>query len=48
MRQPFHFHEMFVDNAVTFGHQVRTVALNYSLYAQEKNIKRNKAKSKMQ
>jgi hypothetical protein len=31
--QPSHFHEMFVGNTVTFGHQARTVALNYSLEA---------------
>jgi hypothetical protein len=46
--QPSHFHEMFVDNVVTSGHQARTVALNYFLEAQEKKIKRNKAKSKRQ
>jgi hypothetical protein len=46
--QPSHFREMFVDNVVTSGHQARTVALNYFLEAQEKNIKRNKAKSKRQ
>jgi hypothetical protein len=46
--QPSHFHEMFVDNVVTSGHQSRTVALNYFLEAQEKKIKRNKAKSKRQ
>jgi hypothetical protein len=39
---------MFVDNVVTSGHQARTVALNYFLEAQEKNIKTNKAKSKRQ
>jgi hypothetical protein len=39
---------MFVDNAATFGHQDRTVALNYSLEAQEQKIKRNKAKNKRQ
>jgi hypothetical protein len=44
--QPSHFLEMFVDNIVTSGHQARIVALNYSLEEQEKNIKRNKAKSK--
>jgi hypothetical protein len=31
---------MFVDNVVTSGHQARTVALNYSLEAQNKKIKR--------
>jgi hypothetical protein len=46
--QPSHFREMFVDNVVTSGHQARTVALNYFLEAQEKKIKRNKAKSKRQ
>jgi hypothetical protein len=46
--QPSHFREMFVDNTVTSGHQARTVALNYFLEAQEKKIKRNKAKSKRQ
>jgi hypothetical protein len=39
---------MFVDNGVTSGHQARTMALNYFLEAQEKKIKRNKAKSKRQ
>jgi glycine cleavage system pyridoxal-binding protein P len=39
---------MFVDNVVTSGHQAKTVALNYSLQAQEQKIKRNKAKSKRQ
>jgi hypothetical protein len=34
------------NNVVTSGHQARTVALNYSLEAQEKNIKINKANSK--
>jgi hypothetical protein len=48
MSQPSHFCEFFVDNIVTSGHQSRTVALNYSLEAQEKNIKRNKDKSKRQ
>jgi hypothetical protein len=43
--QPSHFCKMFVDNAVTSSHQARTVALNYSLEAQEQKIKRNKAKS---
>jgi hypothetical protein len=37
---------MFVDNDVTSSHQARTVALNYSLEAQEQKTKRNKAKSK--
>jgi hypothetical protein len=37
---------MFVDNTVTSGHQARIVAFNYSLEAQEKKIKINKAKSK--
>jgi hypothetical protein len=37
---------MFVDNVVISGHQTEIVALDYSLEAQEKNIKRNKAKSK--
>jgi hypothetical protein len=46
--QPSHFREMFVDNVVTSGHQARIVALNYFLEAQEKKIKRNKAKSKRQ
>jgi hypothetical protein len=46
--QPSHFREMFVDNVVTSGHQARTVALNYSLEAQKKKIKRNKAKNKRQ
>jgi hypothetical protein len=46
--QPSHFREMFVDNVVTSGHQARTVALNYFLEAQEKKIKRNKAKNKRQ
>jgi hypothetical protein len=46
--QPSHFHEMFVDNIVTSGHQARIVALKYSLEAQEKKIKRNKAKNKRQ
>ena len=45
---PSDFYEMFVDNVVTSGHQANTMALNYFLEAQEKNIKRNKAKSKMQ
>jgi hypothetical protein len=29
--QPSHFHEVFVDNDATSGHQARTVALNFSL-----------------
>jgi hypothetical protein len=48
MSHPSHFHEMFMDNAVTSDHQAKTVALNYSLVAQEKKIKRNKAKNKWQ
>ena len=48
MTQRSHFREMFVDNVVTSRHQARPVALNYSLEAQEKNIKRNKAKNKRQ
>jgi hypothetical protein len=39
---------MFVDNAITTGHQARTVALNYFLEAQEQKIKKNKAKNKRQ
>jgi hypothetical protein len=39
---------MFVDNVVTSRHQTRIVALNYFLEAQEKKIKKNKAKNKMQ
>jgi hypothetical protein len=39
---------MFVDNAITFGHQAKIVALNYSLDAQKQKIKINKAKSKRQ
>jgi hypothetical protein len=39
---------MFVDNAVTSGHQATTMALDYFLEAQEQKIKRNKAKSKRQ
>jgi hypothetical protein len=39
---------MFVDNAITFGHQDKTMALNYFLEAQEQKIERNKAKSKRQ
>jgi hypothetical protein len=46
MIQPSHFHEMFVDNTITFGHQAMTVALNFSLEEQKKNIKRIKAKNK--
>jgi hypothetical protein len=48
MSHPSHFCEMFVDNAVTSGHEARTVALNYFLEAKEKKIKRNKAKNKRQ
>ena len=48
MSQPSHFHEMFVDNVVTSGHQARIVALNYFLEAQEQKIKGNKAKNKRQ
>ena len=48
MRQPSHFYEMFVDNAITYGHQTKTMALNYSLEAQKKNIKINKDKNKRQ
>jgi hypothetical protein len=47
-RQPSYFHEMFVDNAVTYGNQAKTVALNSSLEAIKKKIKRNKAKNKQQ
>jgi hypothetical protein len=36
----------FVDETVTSGHQARTMDLNYSLVAQEKNIKIKKAKNK--
>jgi hypothetical protein len=36
-----------VDNAFTSGHQAKTVALNYSLEEKEKNVKINKAKSKI-
>jgi hypothetical protein len=43
---PYHLREMFVDKTVTFGHQARIVALNYSLEAQKKKIKSNKAKCK--
>jgi hypothetical protein len=46
--QPSHFREMFVDNDDTFGHQARTMALNYFLEAQEQKIKRNKVKTKRQ
>ena len=46
--QPSHFHEIFVGNTVTSGHQARTVSLNYFLEAQEQKIKRNKAKNKRQ
>jgi hypothetical protein len=45
MRHPSHFHEMFVDNTITSGHQARIVPLNYSLVEQEKTIKINKAKN---
>jgi hypothetical protein len=48
MSQPLIFREMFVDNDITFGHQARIVALNYSLEAQEKKMKKNKAKNKRQ
>jgi hypothetical protein len=48
MSHPSHFHEMFLDNNVTSSHQAKTVALNFSLEAQKKNIKRNKAKNKKQ
>jgi hypothetical protein len=37
---------MFVDNMVTYGHQTKIVALNYSLEAQEQKRKINKAKNK--
>ena len=40
------FMNWFVDDTVTSGHQTRAMALDYSLAAQEKNIKRNKAKNK--
>jgi hypothetical protein len=46
MSQPSLFHELFVDNAVTSSHQAKTVALNFSLVAQERNIKINKDKNK--
>jgi hypothetical protein len=46
--QPSHFHEMFVDNDVIFGHQAKKMDLNYFLEAQEKKIKINKAKNKRQ
>jgi hypothetical protein len=46
MRQPSHFREMFVDNVVTSSHQVRTVALNFSLEARKQNIKITKANNK--
>jgi hypothetical protein len=48
MTHPSHLREMFMDNDVTSSHQARIVALNYSLEAQEKKIKRNKAKNKME
>jgi hypothetical protein len=35
MRQTSHFHEMPVDKAVTYGHQAKTLAIKYSLRAQE-------------
>jgi hypothetical protein len=31
MSQYSHFLEVFVDNAITSGHQARTMALNFSL-----------------
>jgi hypothetical protein len=37
---------MFVDNVFASGPQAKTVALNFSLEAQEQKIKRNKAKNK--
>jgi hypothetical protein len=37
---------MFVDNIVTFGHQARTVALNFSLEAQKQKIKKIKLRVK--
>jgi hypothetical protein len=46
--QPSHLREMFVDNIVTSSHQAKTMALNYFLEAKEKNIKRDKSKSKRQ
>jgi hypothetical protein len=45
---PSHFREMFVENVVTSGHQAKIAAINYSLEAQEKKIKINKAKNKRQ
>jgi hypothetical protein len=36
------FMKCFVDNTVTSGHQAKTVALNYSLVAQEQKIKERK------
>jgi hypothetical protein len=30
-RQPSHFREVLVGNAVTTGHQARTISFNYSL-----------------
>jgi hypothetical protein len=32
----------FVDDTVTFGHQAKTMALNYSLVAQKKKSKERK------
>jgi hypothetical protein len=46
--QPSHCREMFVDNAITSSHQSRIVALKFSLEAQKKKIKRNKAKNTRQ
>jgi hypothetical protein len=46
--QPSHLCEMFVDNADISGHQVKTMALNYFLEAQEQKIKINKANNKRQ
>jgi hypothetical protein len=43
---PSHLREMFVDNTVTSCHQAKKMALNFSLEAQKKKIKRNEAKSK--
>jgi hypothetical protein len=37
-----------VDETVTSSHQAKAMALNYSLVAQEKKIKRKKAKKKWQ
>jgi hypothetical protein len=44
----WHVCGMFVDNAIASGHQVKTMALNYFLEAQEQKIERNKSKSKRQ